>query len=167
MNATPTLVHLLDDARPTRAHELLARRFRVVVLEAAGQPIDALVRAIDDLRLDSFNLMGSGAAAETALRLALEHPERVAALVLESPACDGPPPAPATPTLLLLGTRDAASASGHRYKTTLPDCHLVFVYDAAQAIAAERPEAFAEVVADFLERREAFVISRTPTVIHP
>ena len=36
-----------------------------------------------------------------------------------------------------------------------------------QACAADRPEAFAEVVADFLERRDAFVISRAETVIHP
>ena len=38
---------------------------------------------------------------------------------------------------------------------------------AGGAIAAERPEAFAEVVSDFLERHEAFVISRARSVIHP
>jgi hypothetical protein len=43
----------------------------------------------------------------------------------------------------------------------------VFVYDAGGAIAAERPEAFAEVVSDFLERHEAFVISRARSVVHP
>jgi hypothetical protein len=40
-------------------------------------------------------------------------------------------------------------------------------YDAGHAISTERPEAFVEVVADFLERHEAFVISRTETVVHP
>jgi pimeloyl-ACP methyl ester carboxylesterase len=49
----------------------------------------------------------------------------------------------------------------------LSACHLVFVYDAGHAISTERPEAFADVTADFLERREAFVINRTGTVIHP
>jgi hypothetical protein len=49
----------------------------------------------------------------------------------------------------------------------MPSSHLVFVYDAGPAISADRPEAFAEVVTDFLERHEAFVISRTATVIHP
>jgi pimeloyl-ACP methyl ester carboxylesterase len=53
------------------------------------------------------------------------------------------------------------------YKELLPNCHLVFVYDAGHAISTERPEAFAEVTADFMERREAFVVSRTETVIHP
>jgi hypothetical protein len=41
------------------------------------------------------------------------------------------------------------------------------VYDAGHAVSTERPEAFTEVVADFLERHEAFIISRTETVIHP
>ena len=56
---------------------------------------------------------------------------------------------------------------GRRYKELLPNSHLVLVYDAAHAIAADRPEAFAEVVEDFLERHEAFVISRADTVIYP
>jgi pimeloyl-ACP methyl ester carboxylesterase len=75
----------------------------------------------------------------------------------------------AVPTLVLFGTVDRMipPAMGHFYKELMPNCHLVFVYDAGHAIATDRPEAFAEVVADFLERHEAFVISRTPTVIHP
>jgi hypothetical protein len=43
----------------------------------------------------------------------------------------------------------------------------VFVYDAGHSIGAERPQAFAEVVGDFVERHEAFVVSRAETVIHP
>jgi leucyl-tRNA synthetase len=31
----------------------------------------------------------------------------------------------------------------------------------------ERPGAFTEVVSDFLDRHDAFVVSRMPTVIHP
>src|SRR5215469_3500736 len=75
----------------------------------------------------------------------------------------------ATPTLVLFGTLDAVipPGMGRHYKELIPNCHLVFVYDAGHAIGAERPEAFTEVVADFLERHEAFIISRTPTVIHP
>jgi pimeloyl-ACP methyl ester carboxylesterase len=74
-----------------------------------------------------------------------------------------------TPTLVLFGTLDALipPEMGHLYKELIPNSHLVFVYDAGHIISAERPEAFTEVVADFLDRREAFVISRTETVIHP
>lgn len=74
-----------------------------------------------------------------------------------------------TPTLVLFGTADGVipPEMGHIYKELVPNCHLVFVYDAGHLISTERPEAFTEVVADFLERREAFIISRTETVIHP
>jgi pimeloyl-ACP methyl ester carboxylesterase len=75
----------------------------------------------------------------------------------------------ATPTLVLFGTEDRVIPPefGRLYKELMPNAHLVFVYDAGHAIGAERPEAFAEVVSDFVERREAFVISRAATVIHP
>jgi len=74
-----------------------------------------------------------------------------------------------TPTLVLFGTLDGViePAMGRIYKDLMPNCHLVFVYDAAHAISTDRPEAFTEVVSDFLERHEAFVISRAETVIHP
>jgi pimeloyl-ACP methyl ester carboxylesterase len=73
------------------------------------------------------------------------------------------------PTLVLFGTLDRVipPEMGRFYKELLPNCHLVFVYDAGHAISTERPEAFAEVTLDFLERREAFVVSRTETMIHP
>ena len=78
-------------------------------------------------------------------------------------------PGLAIPTLVLFGTADRVIPPdmGHIYKELMPNCHLVFVYDAGHAISTDRPEAFTEVVTDFLERHEAFVISRTETVIHP
>lgn len=52
-------------------------------------------------------------------------------------------------------------------KVSFFETRLAYVHDAGRAIGAERPEAFAEVVGDFLERHEAFVISRARSVIHP
>ena len=74
-----------------------------------------------------------------------------------------------TPTLVLFGTLDSLMPPemGRHYKERLPNCQLVFVYDTAHAISSERPEAFAEVTLDFLERHEAFVVNRAATVIHP
>lgn len=74
-----------------------------------------------------------------------------------------------TPTLVVFGTLDSVipPVMGRIYKELMPNSHLVFVYDAGHAIAAERPEAFAEVVGDFLERNDAFLISRGKTVIFP
>jgi pimeloyl-ACP methyl ester carboxylesterase len=73
------------------------------------------------------------------------------------------------PTLVLLGTQDGVipAQMGRVYKELIPDAHLVFVYDAGHALMVERPEAFAEVVTDFLERTDAFIISRAKTVVFP
>jgi len=73
------------------------------------------------------------------------------------------------PVLVLFGTRDGVipPAMGRVYIELVPNAHLVFVYDAGHALMVERPEAFTEVVTDFLERTDAFIISRTKTVIYP
>jgi pimeloyl-ACP methyl ester carboxylesterase len=74
-----------------------------------------------------------------------------------------------TPALVLFGTLDQVMPPemGRIYKTLLPNCHLVLVYDAGHEISTDRPEAFAEVTQDFLERHEAFVINRVEKLIHP
>ena len=236
------LVHLhgAGGLRLTLAHDLLGRHFRVVAFEMPGfgqspensrtrsmpELASTMAQAIENLGLDTFNLMGTSFGGKTALWLALQAPARVLALVLEAPAAirqeaAEPPsnspeemarrlfahperlgaipladpatraktqplvqrlrgpnrdadlesrlPGLVTPTLVLFGTLDRviAPAMGRVYKDLIPGCHLTFVYDAGHAISTDRPEAFAEVVGDFLERHDAFVISRSATVIHP
>lgn len=145
------LLHEAGGLDLTAAHDLLSRHARVVAFEMPEQAPDLTVtmaRTIDGLRLDRFNLMGSSLGATTALRLTLQVPARVLALVLESPAAvtlDNRDPTferrlmdLATPTLVLCGTRDdgAPPAMGRVYKERLPNCHLVFVYDADTPSAA-------------------------------
>jgi pimeloyl-ACP methyl ester carboxylesterase len=164
------LVHLQPAPDLGRAHELLARHRRVIALECGPQAAEA----IDGLGFGEFDLLATAETCEAALAIALGVSERVGALVLESP---GAPPPGLRPrlreltvqTLVMLGTADGAAAqqAGRAYADLMPNAHLVYVYDAGAAIGRDRPEAFAEVVGDFLERHEAFIISRTPTVIHP
>jgi pimeloyl-ACP methyl ester carboxylesterase len=130
----------------------------------------------------------SGSPEEMARRL-YAHPERLGPLPAPDPAIEaktralvtrlrGPDRDPdletpmrelSVPTLVLFGTLDRVipPEMGRHYKELLPNGHLVLVYDSGHAIGAERPEAFAEIVTDFLERHEAFLISRAETVIHP
>jgi len=180
------LVHVgADLSAPSSAHDLLARRFRVIAVETppalgrqGSEAATTIAQAVKSLGLADFDLMASADASTAALWFALQEPERVRALVLESPTAIGSEvrgqleqrlSEVTTPTLVLFGTADrqAAQDTGRVYTRLIPNSHLVFVYDAAAAIGRDRPAAFAEVVADFLERHEAFIISRTPTVIHP
>jgi pimeloyl-ACP methyl ester carboxylesterase len=155
------------------AHERLAAAFRVVLVEAPASGAAALTALADHLRLDAFDLMASGTAAGGALELALAAPARVRALVLEGPVTIEPRLQArlgeiANATLVLLGTRDDAStATARACQAAIANGHLVLVYDAGPSTAAARPAAFVEVVTDFLERHEAFVISRARTVILP
>jgi pimeloyl-ACP methyl ester carboxylesterase len=72
------------------------------------------------------------------------------------------------PTMVMFGTRDGLipTEMGRRYKELIPTCDYVIVYDAAHAISSDRPEAFAELVADFLARREGHIVSSRSRVIN-
>ncbi len=131
---------------PTGTPEQVARR-----LYAHPERMPPLTLPSPEIQAQRMRLMGR-------LRRPDRDPE------LESRLRDLP-----TQTLVLFGTLDHVIPSdmGRHYKEILPNCHLVLVYDAGHAIGAERPEAFTEIVADFLDRHDAFVISRAETVIHP
>lgn len=73
------------------------------------------------------------------------------------------------PVLALFGTADRVTPpeGAHLFREILPHCHIVLVYDAAHAIDADRPEALASVVGDFLARGERFLVRETSGLIHP
>ena len=73
------------------------------------------------------------------------------------------------PTLVMFGTEDRLTPPelGRHYPELLPHAHLVLIYDAAHALDVDRPEAFATLVADFLEQRGQFVVRRTSGLLYP
>ena len=167
-DARPPLLHLVEPGAVERTpgNEQLRTRFRILTFDMNER--DALTLALEQSRFDAFNVLATGRACRAAFALAREMGARVRALALESP--DAPPDDTlTTPTLVLVGTRDetGAAATAGACLARIPAAHLIFVYDAGRAIGRDRPEAFADVVADFFERHEAFVISRATTVIHP
>jgi pimeloyl-ACP methyl ester carboxylesterase len=117
------------------------------------------------------------------------HPERQTDMGLLAPDVDvkqralvgrliGPPREPEletamrtleVPTLVLFGTEDRLTPPelGRIYRELLPQCHFVIVYDAAHVTFADRPEAFAAIVTDFVERRAEFVMRRESGLLYP
>ena len=166
-------------SRLTRLHELLAGSCRVVVLDLppAAAPASAAA-ALAELGIERCSLLAHGAATRAALAFALQHPEAVEALVLLAPppfdAADAGELAAhlgeiAAPVLALAGTRDPASppAAIRVYREAMPNGHFAFVYDAAHELDAERPEAVAALVGDFLERHERFIVNHESGILHP
>ncbi len=97
-------VHSAAGLRPSRAHELLAESFRVVLFEVPGFSGPAnersqshaevgatLMRATSELGLERFNLWGTSFGGAVALWAAIGAPERVEALVLEGCGAIEPP----------------------------------------------------------------------------
>jgi pimeloyl-ACP methyl ester carboxylesterase len=72
------------------------------------------------------------------------------------------------PVLVVFGTLDSVipPQMGRCYKEILPNCNLVFLYDAAHESDADRPEAFVALVNDFLDRHEAFLVNTRSSLIN-
>jgi pimeloyl-ACP methyl ester carboxylesterase len=170
-----TIVAIVGDGGlATRAHGLLAERRRVTVFPMtadAGTPQEAarqIGAAVAALGIERFELMGEGAGAAAAMWLALAADTDIGSVVLAAP--DGLPEEAfreiKRPVLVLSGTKDQSEA-GDRYRTLLPDCHFMFVYDAGPAIGAARPKALAFIAREFFERRDLFLVSRENGMVFP
>lgn len=171
------VIHDDGDGAP-RAYAPLTRRHRVVALDvaalagAADEPEAAeLVRALLEARgITDVGLVGSGSGARLADRAAGLLPT-VRALVLAAPAgpIDGLASGVDAPTLVLVGEddKDFAGQDARACADLFPSSALVFVYAARSHIAMDRPEAFADVVDDFLERGLGFARPQTSSLINP
>ena len=69
-------------------------------------------------------------------------------------------------TLVVFGQEDrlVLREAGGTWKAEVPNCSLSYVYDAGHAIAIDRPDALMNVVLDFVERRETFIVENRPSV---
>jgi pimeloyl-ACP methyl ester carboxylesterase len=165
------------DEHAGRALELLAEQFHVVALRSAEIDACSVQGLADAFGLDHFNLVGMSTGADAALRWAIDGHAGLDAVVLSAPTAivsNGASSsvdvaAVAVPTLVLFGTDDEIvdPASGRAYQAAMPNCFYQLVYAAGHDIGADRPEAFASVVGDFLSWREQFVFRHESTVINP
>jgi pimeloyl-ACP methyl ester carboxylesterase len=74
-----------------------------------------------------------------------------------------------TRTLILFGLDDGIinPINGRAVRRALKNSSLQYVYDAAHDIQGDRPEAFADVVGDFLRRGMNFLINEEDGLINP
>jgi pimeloyl-ACP methyl ester carboxylesterase len=170
----PALV-ILGQTTPTPLDGLLADRARVLILPtptgvSLPAPPGAIARAAGSIGIKSFTPMAHGAVSAAALTLAAHEPALVRSVVLLGPTpFDGADPDLAKvtmPVLALFGTRDDTSAARH-WRAGLANCHVVMVYDAGPDLTTDRPEAVADVVLDFLEQADRFLVTRASGIIHP
>ena len=234
-------LHGAGGPRWSKALDILAEDHRVILLEFPGWGPEANDRSqslanlgrtvaafIDALGLEQAHVLGTSLGGAVALHLALDHPEKLLSLVLESPAAfrvgstrpdqlapeelvkafrrhperepQMAPPDPeymgrvwpivervlvATPeydealvermqsctvrTLVLFGDFDGVipPENGRSYRRYMSNSSYQIVHDAAHDIQADRPEAFADVVGDFLRRGMAFLVPDKDTLINP
>jgi pimeloyl-ACP methyl ester carboxylesterase len=74
-----------------------------------------------------------------------------------------------TRTLVMFGQNDGVinPINGRTYRRLMPNCVLMYVYDAAHEIAQDRPEAFVDVVSDFIRRGMNFIVNDHDRLINP
>lgn len=144
---------------------------------------DQVAAAVAPLASGPYGLIGVSSAASVAIRHALQTPEKITALVLVSPLAVRPAGAPASatheleaqlpeiqcPTLTVFGQADNTidPTAPSIYRSRIPNCNVAFVYDAGHDIASERPQALLNLVADYLERRETFIVQNRAGAINP
>jgi pimeloyl-ACP methyl ester carboxylesterase len=170
-----------ESATAAPALEELANGRRVMLVAQDGSAPETLARriaaALDRMGVARFDVIGHGAGAAAALWLGVAKPEAVGAIVLAAPTAlnergselERRLPEMKRPVLALFGTNDRAAPpeEGGRYRAVLPDCHLMFVYEAAHEIASDRPEALAFIAREFFERRDLFIVSRASGLAFP
>ena len=165
MEQAPTVV-AIGPATPVT--ERLAVSFPLSHVPS-GLDAPQLSAAVQRLGLGRYGLIARSSDAAAAVSCAIAAGDALEALVLLSPTPSAAPGGPddpeleqlATPTLLAIGTDDEpGAAAGRRYAQRLTSAYLALVHGAGRDVDTDRPDAVAELVADFLIRRERFI---TPT----
>jgi pimeloyl-ACP methyl ester carboxylesterase len=165
-------------AKPYEPFDELLRQFaqsrRVISLDSARTTGEAnglggkISQALATLGVNCFTVLGVSAGAGPALALAAAAPASVDRLVLLSPLLFGenaeltllPQIKPATLVLVGTGDRPEAIDAARHCRERIRSCHLSFVYGAGHGIAADRLDVCHNLIMEFLERGEQFIIFR-------
>jgi pimeloyl-ACP methyl ester carboxylesterase len=124
----------------------------------------------------NYTLIGTSRAADLAAWLAVQAGDHIDALVLIAPLAIRPRMLDGVhdeeleirladitcPTLVVFGTDDRLvhREAARVYAERIPNVNVSLVYDAGHVISADRPDALTRLVADYVERRDTFVVGR-------
>jgi pimeloyl-ACP methyl ester carboxylesterase len=168
----PVIVSLRgENTAVSKVAPILSGEFRVVsfavgVSPPAGEIANEIAGALAGLGVAQAAMVAGSATAIAALEFALSHPHIVQSLALLAP--------PAltvefakhllelkTPVQALFGTRDAMRApdAARKLCRAIPNCSLMYVFDADRAPDDERPEAVAAALKEFALKRERFLVT--------
>jgi len=171
----PTLVILRGAASPSKSVPVLARDFRVLSFAidpkaVTGDAIRDLAAALAEHKVTEAGIIADASAAAAAIAFAVAQPEVAQSVALLSPSGSvGDVSSLKVPVLAMFGTADANRSpdAARAFCRSLPNCRLVYVYDADRAVDDERPEAVAAALQDFAIRREGYLVNAKRGNLYP
>jgi pimeloyl-ACP methyl ester carboxylesterase len=141
----------------------------ILIAPTAIRPtiVDPMARATSDAGVRATDWLCEGGGVE----LASQRREAFATLMGDGrdPAFETRMGEIAVPVLAVFGTSDpiVSTDAARHYSVLLRKCFTVMVYDATHDIEADRPDAVAAIVGNFLAHGEGFVINRDNGIINP
>jgi len=169
------IVFLRGAAPLSKTVDVLQNDFRVLSFSiAAATPatevIDVVTQSLESLNVTEAAVVADRAAATAAVAFAVARPELVQSLALLSPENKvGDVSSLKALVLAIFGTIDPARTpdAPRNFCRSIPNCRLMYVYDAGPAVDDDRPEAVAAALQEFATRREGFLVSAKCGKLYP
>lgn len=169
------MVFLRSTDLPSKSVEVLENAFRVLsfTVDDAAQVSEStseVSQALENLKISEAAIVADNGTAAVAIGLAVARPDLAQSVALLSPSGTvGEVSNLKVPVLAMFGTIDAARAADapRAFCRSIPNCRLVYVYDAGRALDEERPEAVAAALQDFAIRREGYLVNAKLGNLYP
>jgi hypothetical protein len=170
MTAKP-LLYLAEKGALPAPIQKLARVRTVAAPKHGTDGGEALTKLFEDAGGMPCDVIATGLATESALRLAKQYPDMIDKLVIDTPLVENAAQSVdsleslAAQLLIVIGDRapQTSAQNAVALKRKFDRSHLAYVYDATDTVVDSQPERYETVVFDFLERGVAFVLKPDKT----
>jgi pimeloyl-ACP methyl ester carboxylesterase len=171
----PALVILRNAGSASKSVAVLATDFRVLSFAVdpkagAADAVRDLGAALAERNVAEAGIIADAAAAPAAIAFAVAQPELAQSVALLSPSGSvGDVTNLKAPVMAMFGTSDTTRApdAAKTFCQSIPNCRLVYVYDAGRAMDDERPEAVSAALQDFAVRREGYLVNAKRGNLYP